>query len=142
MSHDSLPLSCLHHLNYLLNRSSPPEVSLGKGVLKILLVAYCNFIEITLGRGCSSVNLLHVCCFCLKYIRKLCHWDIYLNLHHWTLFQMEFFYPCSAESYKWLYLYIWTFFQKFLLISVAIFPNMWTLHKCNAGEMIALVLFI
>ena len=53
-------------------RSSPPEVFLGKGVLKIsskytrenpcrsviLIKLLCNFIEITLRHGCSHVNLL------------------------------------------------------------------------------------
>ena len=36
-------------------RSSRPEVFLGKGVLQ------SNFIEITLGHWCSSVNLLDIC---------------------------------------------------------------------------------
>ena len=55
-------------------RSSPPEVFLGKGVLKIcnkytrenlcrsviLIKLLCNFIEITLRHGCSPVNLLDI----------------------------------------------------------------------------------
>ena len=55
-------------------RSSPPEVDLRKGVLKICSKftgehAYrsvisrkvlCNFIQITHGHGCSPVNLLHI----------------------------------------------------------------------------------
>ena len=55
-------------------RSSPPEVLLGKGVLKIckkftgeypcrsviLIKLLCNFTEITLQHGCSPVNLLHI----------------------------------------------------------------------------------
>ena len=62
-------------LNFLiLCRSSPPEVLLAKGVLKICIKLtgehpyrsvisinlICNFIEITLRHGCSSVNLLHI----------------------------------------------------------------------------------
>ena len=55
-------------------RGSPPEVFLGKGVLKICskftrkypcrsvisIKLLCNFIEITLRHGCSPVNLLHI----------------------------------------------------------------------------------
>ena len=55
-------------------RSSPPEVFLGKCVLKICskyawehpcrsmisVKLLCNFTEITLLHGCSSVNLLHI----------------------------------------------------------------------------------
>ena len=54
-------------------RSSPPEVFLRKGVLKICskftgehpcrsvisIKLFCNFIEITLWHGCSLLNLLH-----------------------------------------------------------------------------------
>ena len=54
-------------------RSSPPEVFLGKDVLKICskftgehpcrsvisIKLLCNFIEIALRHGCSPVNLLH-----------------------------------------------------------------------------------
>ena len=54
-------------------RSSPPEVFLGKGVLKIYskftgehpcrsvisIKLESNFVEITLRHGCSPVNLLH-----------------------------------------------------------------------------------
>ena len=49
-----------------INRSSHPEVFLGKGVLKIYSKftgehpCLCNFIEITLRHGCSPVNLLHI----------------------------------------------------------------------------------
>ena len=56
------------------NRSSHPEVFLGKGVLKIcskftgenpcrsviLITLHCNFIEITHRHGRSPVNLLHI----------------------------------------------------------------------------------
>ena len=56
------------------NRSSRPELFIGKGVLKICckvtgehtcqsaisIKLLCNFIEITLWHGYSSVNLLHV----------------------------------------------------------------------------------
>ena len=56
------------------SRSSPPEVFLGKGVLKICskftgehpcrsemsIKWFCNFIEITLQHMCSPVNLLHI----------------------------------------------------------------------------------
>ena len=55
-------------------RSSPPEVFLGEGVLKIWrndtveqpcwsaisIKLQSNFIEITLRHGCSPVNLLHI----------------------------------------------------------------------------------
>ena len=55
-------------------KSSPPEVFLRKGVLKICskvtgeqpcrnvisIKLLCNFIEITLQHGCSPVNLLHI----------------------------------------------------------------------------------
>ena len=51
-------------------RSSPPEVFLRKGVLKICkeplcrgmisINLLCNFIEIALWHGCSPVNLLHI----------------------------------------------------------------------------------
>ena len=37
-------------------RTSPPDVFLGKGVLKLVF----NFIEITLHHECSPVNLLHI----------------------------------------------------------------------------------
>ena len=54
--------------------SSPPEVFLGKDVLKIhskftgeypcrgviSINLLCNFIQITLRHGCSPVNLLHI----------------------------------------------------------------------------------
>ena len=56
------------------DRSSHPEVLLGKGVLKIChkfteehpsqsavsITLLCNFIEITLRHGCSPVKLLHI----------------------------------------------------------------------------------
>ena len=56
------------------NMSSPPEVFLGKGVLKICskcrgehpcrsaisIMLLCNFTEIALRHGYSSVNLLHI----------------------------------------------------------------------------------
>ena len=56
-----------------MNRSCPPEVFLGKSVLKlcskftgehpcrrmISIKLQSNFIEITLQHGCSPVNLLH-----------------------------------------------------------------------------------
>ena len=61
---------------YLLSssRRSPPDVGLGKGVLKICskvtgehpcrsvisIKLLCNFIEIKLRHGCSPVNLLHI----------------------------------------------------------------------------------
>ena len=55
-------------------RSSPPEVFLGKGVLKICskftgehpcrsaisIKLQSNFLEIALQQGCSPVNLLHI----------------------------------------------------------------------------------
>ena len=55
-------------------RSSPPDVFLGKGVLKIYnkctgehpsqseisIKLICNFIEIALRHGCAPVNLLHI----------------------------------------------------------------------------------
>ena len=55
-------------------RSSPPQVFLGKGVLKICIKLtgghscrsviptklLCNFSEIALQHGCSPVNLLHI----------------------------------------------------------------------------------
>ena len=55
-------------------RSNPPEVFLGKRVLKICskftrehpcwiaisIKLLCNFIEITLRHGCSPINLLHI----------------------------------------------------------------------------------
>ena len=55
-------------------RSSPPQVFLGKGVLKICskftgehpcqnvmsIKLLCNFIEIVLRHGCSAVDLLHI----------------------------------------------------------------------------------
>ena len=61
-------------IKHKLFRSSPPDVFLGKSVLKICckytgktpLPKYdfnkvaCNFIEITLRHGCSPVNLLHI----------------------------------------------------------------------------------
>ena len=62
------------HFMYSINRSSPPEVILGKGVLKICskftgehpyrsaisIKLFCNFIEIALRHECSPVNLLHI----------------------------------------------------------------------------------
>ena len=65
------PLTCNRKCcNY---RCSPPEVFLGKGVLKIcsnfigehscrnvVSMLQSNFIEITLRHGCSPVNLLHI----------------------------------------------------------------------------------
>ena len=56
-----------------INRSSHPEVFLGKGALKICskftgehpcrsaisIKLLCNFIEIALRHGCSPINLLH-----------------------------------------------------------------------------------
>ena len=66
---ETIQLTCNSHL-----RNSPPEVLLGKGVLKICskftgehpcrstisIKLVCNFIEITLQFGCSPVNLLHI----------------------------------------------------------------------------------
>ena len=69
--------NCAFILNVirLMYRSSPPEVFLGKGVLKIcsiftgehryrnaflIKLLFCNFIEIALRHGCSPVNLLHI----------------------------------------------------------------------------------
>ena len=77
------PLSIANPLSLFFNffepltltfRSSPPEVFLGKGVLKLCIKftrehpcqsvisinLLCNFIEITLRHGCSPVNLLHI----------------------------------------------------------------------------------
>ena len=70
---------CICHLFVLISnqtyvRSSPSEVSLGKGVLNICskftgehpcqsaisIKLICNFIEIALRHGCSPVNLLHI----------------------------------------------------------------------------------
>ena len=62
------------HEIYCKCRSSPPEVFLGKGVLKICskftgehpcrsvisIKLLCNFIKIALRHGCSPVNLLHI----------------------------------------------------------------------------------
>ena len=60
-----------HGIRYW-GRSSPPEVLLGKGVLKIcrkftgqhpcwsVISIESNFIEITLWHGCSPVNLLYI----------------------------------------------------------------------------------
>ena len=64
-------LKLIKALNF---RSNRPEVLLGKGVLKICskftgehpcrsvisIKLLCNFIEITLWHGCSTVNLLHI----------------------------------------------------------------------------------
>ena len=73
--------SIIHHFLSLVDfwfitnfRSSPPEVFLGKGVLKIFskfarehpcqsvisIKLQSNFIEITLRHWCSPVNLLHI----------------------------------------------------------------------------------
>ena len=67
-------------------RSSHPEVFLGKGVLKICskfagdyhcqsvvsVKLLCNFIEITLWHGCSTVNLLHI--FRTPFLRNTSWW--------------------------------------------------------------------
>ena len=59
---------------YIYDRSSHPEVSFGKGVLKICnkftrehpsrsvisVKLQSNFIEITLWHGCSPINVLHI----------------------------------------------------------------------------------
>ena len=59
---------------FCIPRSSPPEVFLGKSILKtctqftgehpcrsvILIKLQSNFIEITLRHGCSPVNVLHI----------------------------------------------------------------------------------
>ena len=61
-------------INDVRNKSSPPEVLIGKGFLKIYskitgkrpfqsassVKLLCNFIEMTLWHGCSTVNLLHI----------------------------------------------------------------------------------
>ena len=84
------------HIRYCISRSSPPEVFLGKGVLKICrkftgehpcrsvtsIKLFCNFIKITLWHGCSPVNLLHTfrtpsyrtpleCCFRISFHFKV-----------------------------------------------------------------------
>ena len=62
------------HSNFLLLRSSRPDVFLGKGVLKICskftgehpcrseisIKLQSNFIDITFWHGCSPDNLLHI----------------------------------------------------------------------------------
>ena len=66
------PFVLRNHIEWL-SRSSPPEVFLGKGVLKIcskftgehphrnvISIKLCCFIEITLWHGCSPENLLHI----------------------------------------------------------------------------------
>ena len=78
-----------HQFHLVLDRSSHPEVFLGKGVLKICskftgehrcrsvisIKLLCNFIEIVFQYGCSLANFLHIlehlfirthrkCCFC------------------------------------------------------------------------------
>ena len=69
-------------------RSSPPEVFLGKDVLKICskfpgehpcrsvisIKLLCKFIEITLRHGCSLVNLLHIS-----------RTPFYMNTYGWLL---------------------------------------------------------
>ena len=61
-------------MTFIRDRSSRPEVFLGKGVLKICIkfggehpcrsvisiTSLCNFIEIALWHGCSPVNLIHI----------------------------------------------------------------------------------
>ena len=68
------------------NRSSHPEVFLGKGVLKICskftgehpcqsaisMKLLCNFITITLRYGCSPVNLLHI--FRISFLKNTSEW--------------------------------------------------------------------
>ena len=75
-----------------LARSSPPEMFLGKGVLKkwskltgelpcrnvISIKLLCNFIESPIRHGCSPVNLLHI-------LRT----PFYKNISRWLLLKVE-----------------------------------------------------
>ena len=71
--HLNIRVSTKLQKNFVENRSSHPEVFLRKNVLKICskftgdpcrrtisIKLLCNFIEITLGHGCSPVNLLRM----------------------------------------------------------------------------------
>ena len=75
-----------------LNRSSHPEVLLGKGVLKICgqftgehpswnaisIKLLCNFIKITLRHGFSPVNLLYI--FTTLFIKNTSRWLLLLKV--------------------------------------------------------------
>ena len=80
---------CVMHLI----RSSHPEVFLGKSVLEICSRStgehtcpsaklLCNFIEITLRHGCSSVNLLHI--FRTPFLKNTSGWLLLLNVNSLT----------------------------------------------------------
>ena len=70
----SFNISVTSYFNLRTFRRSPPEVFLGKGVLKICskftgehpcgivisINLLCNFSEITVPHGCSPLNLLHI----------------------------------------------------------------------------------
>ena len=93
------------------DRSSHPEVFLGKGVLKIcgkFTVEYpcrsvisikllCNFIETALWHGCSPVNLMHI--FRTSFLRNTSGW-LLLDLVPLTVSQL--FYTVH-EVLIWFY---------------------------------------
>ena len=80
-----------------ISRSSPPEMFLGKGILKVcskFLGEYpcrnviCNFIEITLQHGCSSVNLLNI--FRTPFYKNTSG-GLLLNILEWINFKLNFY---------------------------------------------------
>ena len=89
----------LQSLEFSIDRSSHPEVFLGKGILKICSKftgehpcqsankMLCNFIEIALRLGCSPVNLLYI--FRTPFL-KYTSGQLLLNLLWWTVISLLF----------------------------------------------------
>ena len=103
------------------NRSSPPEVILRKDVLKICskftrehpcwsaisINLQSNFIEITLWRGCSPVNLLHI--FRILFPKKTAGWLLLWKLSN-TFETYE-----SISSFAWCLMQLGKIVAEFLL---------------------------
>ena len=115
-----------------LPRSSPSEVNLRKGVLKICskftgghpcwsaisIILQSNFIEIALWQGCSPVNLLHF--FRTLFSKNTSGWLLLTSLRR--------------NSSTAVFLYFFRFFKDTFFFSIWVFlSRAFTIHRA-AGE--------
>ena len=113
--------SCLQFIKILLqrSRSSQPGVLVEKGVRKIcskftiehpcrseiLIKLLCNFIEITLRHGCSSVNLRHI--FRTPFLKNTSGW-LLLKKSVYLKSVSVFFYFTQANYWQKFMHTIWS----------------------------------